>query len=270
MGTRRSRHNKGRKPLYKDHRSVASNILEHKKYGGMWYDARSWWTPPDIFALGVLCDAEADVDGSADALGRPPKSLVYKARELGLTVPIEWGRLLYKKRPTKIRQPQTALVYPYIVKARDEHADLLTVNAMIPKGISDHMRADICQEILLAIYEGRTTLDDLRARKGTEVYYIRHFYKQNYECGGYAISFQNTDEDWNSDRIASQISAKEWKQNQMADRRNSYDNLAQTYTPAVQIEAVWQDQVGRHRLKLNEIGMFLTHDEVEELLEEQS
>jgi hypothetical protein len=151
---------------------------------------------------------------------------------------------------------------------RDEHADLLAVNAIIPKGIAENMRADMCQEIMLAILEERTTLEALRAKSANAAYFIKKFYHDNYEAGGHAISFQDTDEDWDSDSVASSIAAKEWRENQTRHDRGLID--ARTYTPPVQFEAAWQDQIGRIHINIQQLGHYLTREEVEEILESES
>ncbi len=274
MGTRRSRHNKGRKPFYKDHRAVARDLIARPMYPGLgqgqqngWYNSRTWWQSVDVCKLEILCEADRHPEESADTLGRPPKALAWKARELGLVLPSDWAALI---RPKYIRRPRaertSPLAYPYIIKARPEHADLLAINAIIPAAIPDHMRADMCQEIMIAILEGRTSIDTLRAREGTATYYIKKFYRDNYENGGRAISFQDTDEDWNADAVASSIAAKEWHREQFTERTSHTDSL-RTFTPPTQFEAAWQDQIGRHQLSLQELGQFLTREEVEELID---
>jgi hypothetical protein len=127
------------------------------------------------------------------------------------------------------------------------------------------MRADVCQEILLAIYEGRTTIDQLRTKNSNARYYIKKFYHDNYEDGGHAISFQDTNEDWNSDAVASSIAAKEWRQNCVVDIAAGVNSI-RTFTPPTQFEAAWRDQVGRIKLKHHELGRFLSTEEVEEML----
>lgn len=277
MGTRRSKHNKGRKPTYKDHRSVAAHLLAHPAYPNWgwgdgeslhgWHNNRLWWKNTDIFKLDILCEADADVHGAADALGRPPKTLAHKARDLGLVLPIEWSRLIRPKYVPRLRRPKDAILnYPYITKPRDEHADLLAINEIIPKSIPDNMRADMCQEIMLAILEGQTTLAALKEKSRSGTYFIKKFYHDNYEDGGHAISFSQNDEGWNSDRIASSVAAKEWYREQFMDR-TSYTDTLKTFTPPTQFEAAWRDQIGRIALKQHELGQFLSEEEVEEMLE---
>lgn len=252
---------------------MASNILDHKRYGeGFWMDSRTWWKDADVFALEVLCEADSNIEQSADALGRPPKSLAWKARDSGFILPSPWARLIAPKRAIKLRTRDPILAYPYITKPRPEHADLLEINSIIPKSIPDNMRADMCQEIMLAILEGRTTLDDLRSRSKNSAYFIRKFYHDNFEQAGQALSFSAVtaegDQDERSyDEIASSIAAKDWHHEQFADRTR-YGDILKTFTAPDQIEAVWRDQVGRHRIKLSELGQFLSFEEVAEMLSE--
>jgi hypothetical protein len=279
VGTRRSRHNKGRKPLYKEHREVAMHLIANPVYGGGWYNSRTWWSDIDNFKLGILCEADSDVEQSADALGRPPKSIAWKARELHFVLPQQWSRLIAstsprkyksKAKPLKLREVSSLLAYPYIAKARDDHSDLLAVNAIIPRGIPENMRADMCQEILLTILEGRTTLEALKAKSANASYFIKKFYHDNYEDGGHAISFSANDEGWDSDNIASSVAAKEWQENQMRHDRGFVSAVARTYTPPTQFEAAWQDQVHRTDIKMEQLGHFLSREEVEEMMEAES
>jgi hypothetical protein len=256
--------------VHKDHREIAKRLIERPLYGGSWCATGTWWQPIEQFKLGILCEANSDIEASADALGRKPTTLAHRAAGTGLVLPKHWRELITPKRSRsiKIREQSSLLSYPYISKARNEHADLLAVNSIIPSGIPENMRADMCQEIMLALLEGRTTLEALKAKKANSAYFIKKFYHDNYEAGGHAISFQDTDEDWDSDAVASSVAAKEWRENQMRHDRGFVQT--RTYTPPVQFQAAWQDQVGRTHLGLHQLGHFLSHDEVEELMEAES
>src|ERR1039458_520580 len=102
MGTRTSRHNHGRKPKYKEFRAAtiskatwdeprlptspltASGILAKPAFiGGLRLNQGLNWQDTDADKLKVLCDTEADIEKTADALGRRPKSIAYKALDLG-------------------------------------------------------------------------------------------------------------------------------------------------------------------------------------------
>lgn len=252
---------------------MSDHLLKTPRYfGGGWYSTRTNWQPIETFKLDILCEADADIEGSADALGRAPTTLAWKARELGLTLPSQWSRLIAPKRKRAVKTPVSAdLVYPYIAKPRAEHADIMEINAMIPKGIPDHMRSDMCQEIMLAIMEGRTTLEMLRAKKASSSYFIRKFYKDNFEQSGYALSFDAKDDDGRSyDEIASSIAAKDWHHGQVMERERFYHARQLPFTPPTQFQAAWKDQIGRVQLSLDQLGQFMSRDEVEEMLDAYS
>ena len=141
------------------------------------------WRDAEYTELRTLCDAKADIERTADVLGRGSKSIAWKATEIGPKLPPQWNRLIV---PAKIRDVRIQLAYPYIIKPRDEHADLLAVNTIVPQG--PPCREDICQEIMLALWEKRITLNDLIDNREDVRAFIRSFKKGNYEMGGYAIS----------------------------------------------------------------------------------
>lgn len=240
------------KLVYKDFRSMAAEMIARPRWG--WYWTGTHWYPADEFKLSVLCEADADIEAAADAIGRKPTSIAHRARDTGLTLPQQWSKLITPKRILKPREAATGLMaYPYISKATAANADLLAIDALIPKGMPEHIRADVCQEIMIAILEGRTTLEALKSRKGTVAYFIRRFYKDNYEDSGRALSF-SIEDDRSYDEIASARGLKD-----------DYHEL-RVVTPATQLDAVWRDQVGRYRFSMNEAGQFLSREEAEEIL----
>lgn len=267
MGTRRSRHNKGRKPVYKDYRSIASNLIANKGWSWAWTHTN--WRPEDELKLSILCDADADVEASADVIGRTPTSIAHRARDTGLTLPRQWAQLIAPKRKkTRLVVDAGPMAYPYISKPTSDHADILAINAIVPAGMPDNVRADICQEIMIAILEGQTTIEKLRARKGTASYFIRRFYKENYEQAGNEISFSNLDDDRSYDEVAASIAAKEYRHEQISERHRHIEPMLRLpFTPPNQFEAAWNDQVGRFRLSRHQLGQFLSAEEAEELLE---
>lgn len=76
------------------------------------------------------------------------------------------------------------LAYPFVAKARDEHAELLLVNSLVPRGMPG--REDVVQAILLALWERQTTIEQLKAAGIAP--FLRQFRRDNYESGGYAVS----------------------------------------------------------------------------------
>lgn len=91
-------------------------------------------------------------------------------------------RIRYPRHP-KIFRP-ALMAYPFIRVARDEHAELIEVNGLVPQQIA--ARSDVVQEIMLALYECRTTIDAVRA--GGWRPFVRGFYRNNHEAGGQALS----------------------------------------------------------------------------------
>lgn len=233
--------------VYTEHRVICARILAQKRYPDFsykWHNTNHNWSQADQLKLEILCEADADPDASADALGRKPSALVWRARELNITLPRQWVNLIRPKRPIKLREPVAS--YPYIVKPRAEHIDLLAINAVIPDSIPDDMRADICQEIMVAILEGRTSINAIKSKSRSAQYFMRKFYRDNYEQGGHAIAFETVGEEF--------------------DDRRSYQAVYRNATQPNQIEATWLDQLGRYRLRASEAGQFLSHEEAVELL----
>jgi hypothetical protein len=162
------------------------DFLKRPRYGGAWVATRKRWSQEDDVWLKKLCVGNADLNKSADALGRAPSTLAHRAAGRGLKLPKEWAALIRPKRERIIRATQIQLAYPFIIKARGDAADLLEVNSLVPDYLLG--REDVCQEIMLALYEGTVTIDELRKNKGHLRAFIRSFKRDNLEEGGYAIS----------------------------------------------------------------------------------
>ncbi len=217
-------------------------------------------------ALKSFAVANATLEDSANALGRSPTSLIHYARELKIKLPQAWGGRSPRKLKI-VREPRVEIAYPYIIKPRAEHAELIEINNLIPKSIAGDMRADMCQEIMLAILEGRTSLNLLRARKDNTTFFIKKFYRDNFEQSGYAVSFDNQVDSRGYDEIASSIAAKEWPFSER-NSRGRYGNLLRTFNAPTQEEDVFRSQVRRKQIALHDSGQMLSFDEVEEMMRE--
>lgn len=174
-------------------------------------------------------------------------------------------RLLIAKQKLEAKKrsaaPLVALAYPYITKARDDHADILAINDIVPKFIAGDIRGDICQEIMLAVLEGRTTIDELRSRRDNATFFIKKFYHDNYEQAGRAVSFDRREDERTYDEIASSIAAKEWHWNEV-ETRGRYAEQLRTHSPATQISDLYEKQIDDlHR----SFDGRLSREEVEEL-----
>lgn len=121
------------------------------------------------------------------------------ARVMALSAPENiWrpGLFVPPKLLPRIREPRVVMSYPFVGKPRDEHAELLAVNKLVPQMPG---REDICQEIMLALWEKKISLDDLKANRADIRGFVRRFTKDNYEVGGYAISLDapmHTGQSW--------------------------------------------------------------------------
>jgi len=334
MGTRRSRHNKGWKPLYKEHRigirnsdkrdrglghltgvrlnrEISSNVwktflknlatksaLEVARLPGM----------PSATAFIYKRNRDPDFDERAAAVvasrrlhnsgrsriteerwrtfeadlrrmpifqalavpGSPSEAAVYKRRELDpdfrrLMEVAPNGRLGIPKRPRIV-----TLVYPYIIMPRPEHEEILAINNIVPRTFPDQMRADICQEVMLAVLEGRTTIDELRKNRSKSAWFLRKFYCDNFEAAGRAVSFESMAlEDRTYDEVASSIAAKEWHVGQVNEVRSNYEAF-RSFQPPTQIEDVWRGQMHRKQFEFQASGLLLSFEEVAALMDQRT
>ena len=168
--------------------SVPALLSRPRYINGGWFGTGLHWRRDEEVALAALCDKQAAIEKAAASLGRSPSSLAHRASDTGLILPREWRDLITKKRASIIPVPRQNLQYPYLVETRGEHADLLAVNAMVPRGLPDHLRADVCQEIMLALWERSISISELKANRLLVQKFVGHARKSNYEMGGYAMS----------------------------------------------------------------------------------
>lgn len=93
----------------------------------------------------------------------------------------KWGRVKgvsHYVRPHRPPALPRMEVWPYIREINSENELLMWVSAAVPRSLPDHIRADICQDILLDILEGKIAIQELaqnvsaairRTRKRTEM-----------------------------------------------------------------------------------------------------
>lgn len=156
-------------------------------WGGGWYNTRLHWKRRDSVALLLLCESRTSIEKAAEVLGRSPTSMAHRARDTGLHLPVEWRDLIIKRKP-RDESSRDAMQYPYVKEVRGEHADLLLVNRMVPHGLPSHIRADVCQEIMLALWQREVSIEELRADRKLIGKFISGAKKANLEGGGYALS----------------------------------------------------------------------------------
>ncbi len=280
---KKSRHNEGRKPVYKEHGEGLKkdaflndglrtfSDLPHKHRGersltasrftgDSWLNTGTWWSADDQHQLQQLCASNVSVEVSANALGRTPKSIANRARDSSITLPSDWAALVrfYKPRP---REPKIILCYPYVKKARIEHVDLLRANDLVPKSLPDWMRADICQEIMLALYEGKITLSELEANKTNLKWFIRKYYKdyRPHEEIQLGNRFGDDRDDQAYDERASAI-----------NNAASYLDVHHVYpakTPAAQFDAIYGFEIAATTAQEWGRGNYIERDAVRDEIE---
>ncbi len=164
------------------------SFVAHNGFGNGWTWClnRTWWTREHDIGLNLLCRHQVSIEKAADLMARPPPSVAWRARAFNLKLPKDWRDTISQKKLSS--GPRIQLQYPYIAEVRGEHADLLAVNALVPRGLPDHTRADICQEIMLAIWQKEISLDELKKTPSLLRKYSGRVRTMNYEAGGYCIS----------------------------------------------------------------------------------
>lgn len=331
MGTRRSRHNRGRKPMYKEHRDTfvelgdgtavpepeeiepeseeveeeddptgllpdavgfalsspgvkrrltykqllerkandiqpigmtAEQILSRERYmGGLLLNRGLDWMESDLSRLKVLCAASADLDRGEIALGRPKKALAWRARDMGLSLPASW-RGLVTPRSKGISTP--LLQFPFIMRSTPKTADLERANALVPRGFNPDMRADICQSVMLALYEGTVTLEELEKNKDRMRYFVAKFYKDQrpfQEITG----FGGQEDERPYYEIAAEPYAV-WRTDEISEHRRAHDAW-KDHTPAEQEDAIYNQEIAHMTFLADRKGLHLETADVRLLVD---
>ncbi len=149
---------------------------------GAWLDTRSHWSDEDLKLMSAAADLGITPEGVANTLGRSPTAIAWKAVSMNRRIPRSWIPLIY--RP-KAAAPRLHLEYPYIIKPDDRHADLIAVNRMVSKAIPG--REDVVQDVMLALWESRTSLAELRADPRALRAFVSSFRKASFERSGYGV-----------------------------------------------------------------------------------
>lgn len=200
------------------------------------------WLQLEDRALRILAAAGTDVTRASVSLGRSASSLAHRARVLGC-LPKDWrGPLNYGPSVKRLD-----LAFPYIQTARPEHADLLRVNELVPKSFPEWQRADICQSILLALFEKTVTMGELEAHKDKPRWFIKEYYKKQ-QPWQEVLGLGNADDERSYEDIA-------------ASRKEVASMSLKRFTDATQIEDTFQAQVAAHQKRAHAAGRFLTLEE---------
>lgn len=167
---------------------LPQDFFKRSRYmGGMWLDSYRRWGEADVTMLVAACDLRVPYKAAANALGREPTSLIHKARRCGIQIPWKWLELLPKpkRKPSVFVEKTGASAYPYIVKPDENHNTLIAVNRMVSKLLPG--REDVCQDIILAILESRTSIEELSADPKAIRAFVTAFRKASFERSGYGV-----------------------------------------------------------------------------------
>lgn len=167
---------------------LPENFIRPRYMDGMWWDERTHWSEEDLNLLIAACDMRISPSMAANSLGRGPTVLAHKARDLKLSLPRSWYELIVIKR--KKAEPRSKLDYPFIVKPDDRHADLIAVNRIVSRQLPG--REDVCQDVMLALWESRISLEDLKNDPKAIRAFVKSFRKANFERSGFAESMDVT------------------------------------------------------------------------------
>lgn len=173
---------------------IPENFRVPRYMNSLWLDSRRHWSDEDLRLLVAANDMRLDPTMAANSLGRAPSILAHKARELRLSLPRSWYELIATKR---ISNPRLNLEYPYVVKPDDRHSDLIAVNRIVSRQLPG--REDVCQDIMLALWESRTSLDELKSDPKAIRSFVKAFRKASFERSGYAESMDVTIHSENGD-----------------------------------------------------------------------
>lgn len=267
---------------------------EPRYIGGGFYSTRTRWTNGEKEALAFFVKSGAKPEDAAIALGRSPSSIIAYAKEAHIHLrgaAVEWrgeaGLAAFKRKIARDalraesarahireleerrqeRAEMAALQFPYIRKTRDEHTELLEVNDLIPKGIPSHMRADIVQDIMLALLEGNVTMEVLRAKRSESRWFVTKFYKDNFEQAGHALSLTQNGADGDEyNLLDSRFSHDEWHVNQTNEKRRSFEAITHTFYAPTQVEDTYFSQIRNEQRRLHEDGSMWNIDESEAAL----
>lgn len=229
------------------------------------WESKCNWSEQDKGDLRILAEASVPPEQAARVLGRSPKALIWKARDIGISLPTGWRSLVTPKRLYVPHSARVQLFYPYIQRERPSDNDLLRVNDLVPRAFPEHMRADICQNIMLALFEGEVTLAEIEANQSQLTWFAKRWRGeqrpyQEVQVGG-------EDDERSYDEIAASVRSE--------GRRAALNELRHTWSAwepvaeATQIDDVYHRELAAAHLHEYAKGNTVERSEIPALLEER-
>lgn len=237
----------------------ATAILAEAAARPQWWWSRSNWTGQEKHDLRALCNANTPIGTASDALHRSPAGIAWYARDLGLALPPDWKKIVAPKRLYVPKAPRLNFAYPFVDRATPRADDLLRVNALVPRAFPEHMRADICQGVLLALYEGTVTMAELEANRHKLRWFVKKWYRE--QAPYREVSVGGIDDDRSYDEIAADVKSEgiHAALNEARRMSEAWDN----FVPALQEEHVFQREVIAITRGLSAAGSSLSRFEVQ-------
>lgn len=211
------------------------------------------WKEEDIKKLYYLCSTNSSITKCADILGRNEAAIAKKACQLNLPIPISFWDYIPKKKPQKKekgapRDRRSVLNYPFLIKVDPtKNSDLIEVNNLVSKVLDPDMRADICQEILLDVHQGKINIETLKKMPDIIKQYKSRWRKANLENGGYGLMYLQDEE-------------KRCENYAMNEMRETFESFA-IRVPATQIEEIYELEREEAIEYYMNTRMYATHDE---------
>jgi transposase-like protein len=229
------------------HRPV-SELLQQQSTFMYWTHSR--WTPQEKHDLQTLVQGNVSPERAAAVLARSESSIAWYARDLLPSLPPSWSKLITPRKLILPAQPR--LHFPFVCLETSTTIDLLRVNDLVPHQFPEHMRADIAQSILLALYENEITIEDIERNKQKLSWFVKRWRQEQQPAA--EIQVQGNDED---DRPYYEIAAQIRRETRVAEINES--RLAKaTYTdyqPATQVEEVYESEVRAAAWHLQRVGL---------------
>lgn len=226
---------------------------------------RSNWTGQNKYDLRVLCEAAVTAESAARALSRSPQAVAWYARDLGLALPVDWRKLIAPKRLYVPAAPRIRYSYPYAPRATPSNADLLRINDLVPRAFPEHMRADICQSVMLALYEGEVTLAEVEANSNRMSWFVKRWRKEQTPYQEVSIEGVRHEDKRSYEEIAASLKTESVLA--MRDELRNAWSAWQPFANATQEDDVFRRELAAVRLHEHAAGNLISRDEVPTLLE---
>jgi hypothetical protein len=169
---------------------TAKELLSRPKKEIIW--SHIHWTEQQLADLAVLVEAKAPLPKIANILQRTEESVIDKAGSLHLSL----AGITKPRKPKLIVKPRAPLLaFPFISSVKPSNADLMRVNALIPHAWPEWKRADICQAIMLALYEGHITLTEFEANRANLKWFATQYARSQTPYQEIIISDESGDDE---------------------------------------------------------------------------